>query len=315
MDEGMVRAAKGFVDAKQQRDAFTDECNVLETSFKQEISSTVDALAMFTEVTPAARLPDGRLVRNIRTESVRVINEARLRNTFGNISESDVTKNGGVFNAVVHELRNQCLSISENVKVTKKTEGLPANAFPIPAAPEEIQMMCAGLDRAHEGLRQVRKHKRNGKKPAEQKMSAYASAVESTFMPSPSEGLPPPIVITKPPAVTLPGENDPTPLPSLPVAETIAEEEEVEPSSTKQVVESDLVDSDIKVRMVETTRKGRAPTLKQFSGTLNKLLKKTTNYNQFNAKREELVEKAVEQLNVFRDAGTHKSAKIKIGHK
>jgi hypothetical protein len=394
MEEGGIRAAKNYVEVSERHTNFVDECKEIENKFKSEVESAKDVLAVYTSLTPAARLPDGRLVRTVTNESVLSITEERLRGAFADVNEENVVKQGGVLNAVLNALRQRCLSISESVKITKDTKGLPAKAFPIPAAPENIKAVCDDLDQAEMGIKAVRKHKRSAKKDTEAVMSDFYSKVETAYVetarkppptgspqrrsftrpkpqsppryaedeyktesdkdeeeemtppprqskrmrqepieqlntpqqkkeennevetphPSPSANQPTedvvsyaPLVITKPPCITLPGEVTATPLPKRP---TKHEVEEIRGS--KKIVESDIVDSDIRVRMVESKRKGRSPSIKQFAGTLDKLLNRVRTYKTFNDRRLDLMEEAVEDFNTYREKGTQTSTKIKI---
>lgn len=361
MDAEGIRAAKAYVDVVDRHAKFSDECKEMENRFKSEASSAKMVLSDFTNLTPAARLPDGRLVRSVCTESVLSITESRLRGAFAGVDETKVIEHGGVLQALLSELRNRCISIKESVKITKDTKGLPPTAFPIPAAPKPIQETCANLDSAEQGLKAVRKHKRVSKRDTEVVKEDLSKKVETAYVtrkrpatedtpppPPPSEDTPPPpppsedtppsedddasvmeddeeseeelameraatppLIITKPPTVTLPGDVEATPLPQRPVHDERGVAAAIA-FGNKEIVESDIVESDIRVRMVETTRRGRSPTIKQFASTLDGLLRRVRTYKQFNDKREELTERAVEMYNEYRDRDTKTNKKLKI---
>lgn len=182
MDDETIHAAKQYVDVKERHAQFERECKDIENKFKLEIDTAKSVMTVFTTVTPAARLPDGRYVRVVTTETLRKVTEPRLRGAFASLTAEHVNAQTSLFDAVLVQLRAQCVSVNETVKITTDTKGLPPAAFPIPQADEELQRACTSLEQAERGLKTVRKHKRKAKKEASDVIGGFAKKVESAVI-------------------------------------------------------------------------------------------------------------------------------------
>jgi hypothetical protein len=120
----------------------------------------------------------------------------------------------------------------------------------------------------------------------------------------------PTIHIKKPPSVVFPGEEDKTLLPERPVS-TQSGIVTVEKDSV--VVESDVLEEDdIQMTMVENVKRGRKPTLKEFSEILRDVLQHTRTYKLFDKNREDLMLKSIQEFKLFIENGTTVGEKMKI---